>query len=123
MSSYENWRDRCRLAAAAATAKGDELSARYLGSLGTLSDEQVAGMCLVMSSLTPPPAPDPDPAPATGALHEVQAAIARANGNRYALEWYMPDARAALRAVVEWLSMAGIGSDVAARLWKEVGNG
>ena len=117
---YKGWRDRCRLAAAAATARGDELSARYLGSLGTLSDEQVAGMCLVMSTLTPPA---PDPAAATGALHEVQAAIARANGNRYALEWYMPDARAALRAVAEWLSMAGIGSDVAVRLWKEVSDG
>ena len=50
MSSYENWRDRCRLAAAAATARGDELSARYLDSLGTLSDDQVAGVCLVIAS-------------------------------------------------------------------------
>jgi hypothetical protein len=47
---YENWRDRCRLAAAAATARGDERSARYLGSLCTLSDEQVAGVCLVLAS-------------------------------------------------------------------------
>ncbi len=49
---YENWRDRCRLAAAAATARGDERSARYLGSLTDLSDDQVAGMCLVLASQT-----------------------------------------------------------------------
>jgi hypothetical protein len=50
MSSYENWRDRCRLATAAATARGDERSARYLGSLTNLSDDQVAGVCLVISA-------------------------------------------------------------------------
>ena len=50
MSSYENWRDRCRLAAAAATARGDDRSARYLGSLTNLSDDQVAGVCLVISA-------------------------------------------------------------------------
>lgn len=49
VSVYEAWRDRCRLAAAAASARGDELAARYLASLALLNDDQVAGVCLLVN--------------------------------------------------------------------------
>ena len=92
---YEGWRDRCRLAAAAATVRGDERSARYLGSLTDLSDDQVAGVCLVIAAQT-------QPAPTGSLVDQVAAAIAEGRDNRFPDEQYRPDAKWAIRAVAAW---------------------